>query len=82
MGTAVKTSIWKRAFFNQYNYILLGAGVVFAAATGSWLPAVVGLGAEILWMTLGVDTVPFRRWVAKQEAAENAQRVWLRSGPT
>ncbi len=75
MGTAVKTSIWKRAFFNQYNYILLGSSVIFSAAMGSWLPAVVGLGAEILWMTLGVDTVPFRKWVAKQEAAEGAQRL-------
>jgi hypothetical protein len=75
MGTAVKTSIWKRAFFNQYNYILLGASGVFSAAMGSWLPAVVGLGAEVLWMTLGVDTVPFRRWVAKQEATENEARI-------
>jgi hypothetical protein len=74
MGTAVKTSIWKRAFFNQYNYILLGSSAAFSAATGSWLPAVVGAGAEILWMTLGVDTKGFRRWVAKQEAKEDQQR--------
>jgi hypothetical protein len=74
MATAVKTSIWKRAFFNQYNYILLGSSALFSATTGSWLPAVVGLGAEILWMTLGVDTVPFRKWVAKQEAAEDEHR--------
>jgi hypothetical protein len=74
MGTAVKTSLWKRAFFNQYNYILLGSSALFSAVTGSVLPAVVGAGAEILWMTLGTDTKGFRRWVAKQEAKEDQQR--------
>jgi len=75
MGTAVKQSIWKRAFFNQYNYILLGATALFSAASGSVLPAVVGVGAEILWMTLGVDTKAFRGWVSKQDAKENEQRL-------
>jgi hypothetical protein len=75
MGTAVKTSIWKRAFFNQYNYILLGSSALFSIATQSWLPAVVGAGAEVLWMVLGVDTRRFRRWVASQEAKEEQQRL-------
>src|SRR5215831_5473279 len=75
MGTAVKTSIWKRAFFNQYNYILLGSSALFSLATQSWLPAVVGAGAEVLWMVLGVDTKGFRRWVAGQEAKENQERL-------
>jgi hypothetical protein len=75
MGTAVKTSLWKRAFFNQYNYILLGSSALFSAATGSWLPAVVGAGAEVLWMVLGVDTKMFRRWVAKQESKETQAQL-------
>jgi hypothetical protein len=75
MGTAVKQSIWKRAFFNQYNYILLGATALFSAASGSVLPAVIGVGAEVLWMALGVDTKLFRRWVAAQDAKENEQRL-------
>jgi hypothetical protein len=75
MGTAVKQSIWKRAFFNQYNYILLGSTALFSAATGSVLPAVVGAGAEVLWMVLGVDTPMFRRWVAKQDAKEAELRA-------
>src|SRR5215471_10456781 len=75
MGTAVKTSIWKRAFFNQYNYILLGSTALFTLASGSWLPAVAGVGAEILWMVLGVDTKGFRRWVAAQDAKEEQQRL-------
>jgi hypothetical protein len=75
MGTAVKQSIWKRAFFNQYNYILLGSTALFTAATGSVLPAVVGVGAEVLWMVLGVDTKVFRRWVAAQDAKEEQARL-------
>jgi flagellar biosynthesis GTPase FlhF len=75
MGTAVKTSLWKRAFFNQYNYILLGSTALFSLATGSWLPAVVGMGAEVLWMVLGVDTKGFRRWVATQESKEEQLRL-------
>ena len=75
MATAVKQSLWKRAFFNQYNYILLGSTALFSAATGSVLPAVVGVGAEILWMVLGVDTKMFRNWVAAQDAKENEQRL-------
>jgi cell pole-organizing protein PopZ len=75
MATAVKTSLWKRAFFNQYNYILLGSSALLSATTGSWLPAVMGAGAEVLWMVLGVDTKFFRRWVSAQEAKENQQRL-------
>src|SRR5580765_2960561 len=75
MGTAVKQSIWKRAFFNQYNYILLGSTALFSLASGSVLPAVVGVGAEVLWMVLGVDTKMFRRWVAAQDAKEMQQRL-------
>jgi hypothetical protein len=75
MGTGVKISLWKRAFFNQYNYILLGSSALFSLATGSVLPAVMGAGAEVLWMVLGVDTKGFRRWAAGQEAKENQQRL-------
>src|SRR4029434_7362788 len=75
MATAVKQSLWKRAFFNQYNYILLGSTALFTAATGSWLPAVVGVGAEILWMVLGVDSKGFRRWVGAQDAKESQKRL-------
>jgi len=68
-------SLLKRALFNQYNYILLGSTALFTATTGSWLPAVLGAGAEILWLVLGADTRAFRNWVAKQESAEAQQRL-------
>jgi hypothetical protein len=68
-------SVLKRAVLNQYNYIFLGGAGLFALAMGSWLPALVGMGAEILWVVLGADSGPFRRWVAIQESKEEKQRI-------
>lgn len=65
-----KRSIWSRAFWNQYNLILLGGAGLFAIATWSWLPLLVGAGAEALWMVLGADSRLFRHWVDKQEKSE------------
>jgi hypothetical protein len=65
----------RRAFFNQYNYILLGSAALYAVATQSWLPAIVGLGAETLWLVLGADSGPFRRWAARQEEKEARQQL-------
>ena len=69
-----KKSLLRRAFANQYNYILLGGAGLFALATFSWLPLVVGAGIEALWLTFGPDTGFFRRWVEKQETAEARDR--------
>jgi hypothetical protein len=60
----------RRAFANQYNYILLAGAGLFAIATWSWLPLVVGAGVETLWLVLGADSKPFRRWVLAQESKE------------
>jgi uncharacterized membrane protein YccC len=60
---------------NQYNYIFLGGTGLISLAMGSWLPALVGVGAEILWVVLGADSAPFRRWVALQESREAKQRM-------
>jgi hypothetical protein len=65
----------KRAFANQYNYILLGAAGVFAIATFSWLPLVIGAGVETLWLVLGADSTPFRRWVLAQEKKEEQDEL-------
>ena len=69
-----KKSLVRRAFANQYNYILLGGAGLFALATFSWLPLVVGAGIEALWLTFGPDSGFFRRWVEKQESAEQRDR--------
>jgi hypothetical protein len=78
----------KRAFANQYNLILLGGAGLFALATFSWLPLVIGAGVETLWLVLGADSVPFRRWVLAQETKEaqaeleqQAQRALAELGP-
>lgn len=68
-------SLIKRALFNQYNYIMMGGAALFAVATGSWLPVVVGAGAEVLWLVLGADTSAFRKWVEKQEGKEAQTRL-------
>jgi hypothetical protein len=70
-------SLIKRALFNQYNYILLGGTFLFSLVSGSWLPAIVGLGAEVLWLVLGADSSVFRRWVDQQESKEAKQRMLL-----
>jgi len=68
-------SLLKRALFNQYNYIMMGAAGLFSVTTGSWLPALVGAGAEVLWLVLGADTRAFRHWVARQETKEARDRM-------
>jgi hypothetical protein len=65
-----KRGVFSRAFLNQYNLILIGGVGLFALATFSWLPLLIGAGAEALWMVLGADSTPFKRWVAKQESKE------------
>jgi hypothetical protein len=77
-----KRSIWNRAFWNQYNFILLGGMGLFAVATWSWLPLLVGAGAEALWMTLGADSRLFRHWVKNQEASEQKKLLAARSEST
>jgi hypothetical protein len=67
-------SVFGRAIFNQYNYIFLGGASLFSLAMGSWLPAVVGAGAEVLWVVLGADSRGFRRWAEKQDAKEEKER--------
>jgi hypothetical protein len=70
-----KDSPYRRAFFNQYNGILLGAAALFALATFSWLPLVVGAGLEALWMTFVPDSSVFRRWVGMQKSKESQENI-------
>src|SRR5215831_12082682 len=70
-----RPSVWRRAFANQYNFIFIGASALFALTTFSWIPLLLGAGAEALWLTLGADSTFFRRWVALQEGKERQQEV-------
>jgi hypothetical protein len=70
-----KRSLFHRAFWNQYNMIMMGAAGVFALATFTWIPLVLGAGVEALWLVLGSDSSPFKRWVALQEGLEGKQQL-------
>jgi hypothetical protein len=79
MGDEKKRSLLHRAFHNQYNYILLGAAAVFSAVTFTWIPALLGVGVEALWLVIGADSSPFKRWVAIQESLEERERLKKRA---
>lgn len=70
-----KPGLMTRAFWNQYNFILLGAAGLFSIATFTWIPLLLGAGAEALWLVLGADSAPFKRWVAIQESREEQERL-------
>jgi hypothetical protein len=60
----------KYAFVNQYNIIaLLGAGGM-SLALESFVPAVVAVAGEAIWLVVGPSTQFFRRWVASQTEGE------------
>ena len=70
-----KPSLFRRAFWNQYNFILLGAAGLFSVVTFTWIPLLLGAGVEALWLVLGSDSTPFKRWVAIQENLEDKERL-------
>ena len=70
-----KRSLFHRAFWNQYNFILMGAAALFSVVTFTWVPLMLGAGAEALWLFLGADSSPFKRWVAIQESQEEKVRL-------
>jgi len=72
-----KRSLFHRAFWNQYNYILMGGAALFSLATFTWIPLMLGAGIEALWLFLGSDSTPFKRWVAIQESQEERERLKL-----
>jgi hypothetical protein len=74
-----KRSLFHRAFHNQYNYILMGAAGLFSIVTFAWLPLLIGGGIEALWLVLGADSSPFKRWVAIQESLEAREELEQRA---
>jgi hypothetical protein len=73
--TTDKPSLYRLAFLNQYNAILLGGAGLFALATYSWLPAVVGAGLEALWMTFVPDSGVFKRWATQRNARQAQEQL-------
>lgn len=69
-----RPSYFKYAFANVYNLALLGGVAVASAATADWGLAVIGGGVEALWLIIGADSAPFRRWVERRHRALVAQQ--------
>ncbi len=65
-----RPSYFRYAFANLYNLSLLGGAAVAAAATDDWAVAAIAGGLEVIWLAIGADTAPFRRWVDRQHRKE------------
>jgi len=63
------------AFYSQYNLILLGGSALFSLASASALPLAVGVGLELLWLSVGPLLPAFRRRVDAQADAERRARL-------
>src|SRR2546423_385618 len=60
---------YRYAFHNVYNYTLLSGIAAASLLTQQWWMAVVGVGAEALWMIFGPDSKLLRSfWFDKQHA--------------
>lgn len=68
----------KYAFANVYNLALLGGAAVAAAATADWGVALIAGGLEALWLLIGADSAPFRRWVEREHRARLSEQAKTR----
>ena len=71
-------SYLKYAFANAYNLSLFGGALAVAAGTGDWGLAVIASGLEAIWLFIGADTAPFRRWADRQHRARLLEAARVR----
>jgi len=69
---APRSSYAARAFFLQYNLILLGGSALFSLASASPLPLAAGASAELLWLLIGSNLGSVRRWLDGREPVAEA----------
>jgi hypothetical protein len=69
-GVIDRAGLLRRAFFNQYNLILLGGAAAFALALTSYWPLVVAGVGELVWMAFGAGSGWFRGVVERQQSRE------------
>lgn len=66
----------RAALFNQYNVILALGALAFAVALASWVPVIVGLLGEAVWLFVGPRLESFRRSAdARGVRAHNARAI-------
>ena len=75
MTTATQASFVSTAFYSQYNLILLGGSALFSLASASPLPLLLGVAAEVLWLSLGPRLPAFRRHVQQRLEGERRARL-------
>jgi hypothetical protein len=69
-GVIDRAGLLRRAFFNQYNLILLGGAAAFALALTSYWPLVAAGVGELVWMAFGAGSGWFRGVVERQQSRE------------
>jgi hypothetical protein len=57
-----------RAFTVQYNLILLGGSALFSLALASLVPLAAGAIGELVWLLVGSNLGPVRRWLDQRAA--------------
>jgi hypothetical protein len=75
MTTQAAPSYVSTAFYSQYNLILLGGSALFSLASASPVPILIGMAAELVWLSLGPRLPVFRRQVEQQADSERRSRV-------
>jgi hypothetical protein len=69
-GVIDRAGLLRRAFFNQYNLILLGGAAAFALALSSYWPLLAAGVAEVVWITIGGGSAWWRAVAERQQARE------------
>src|SRR5689334_305310 len=77
----LRPSYLARAFFLQYNLILLGGAGLFSLAAASPLPLAAGAGAELVWLLVGANLGGVRRWLDRRDAAAEPEAAPLATEP-
>jgi hypothetical protein len=75
MTSQTAPSYVSTAFYSQYNLILLGGSALFALASASPVPLLVGIAGELVWLGVGPRLPVFRRKVEEQVDSERRAKV-------
>lgn len=71
----------RAALLNQYNVILAVGLLAFGAALASWLPVLIGLLGEAVWLFVGPRLESFRRHADSLEARADTARAMQALSP-
>src|SRR3954471_115618 len=74
-ATAPAPGYVARAFYSQYNLILLGGSALFSLASASPWPLAIGVGVELFWLGVGPRLAAFRRRVDQRADAERRAQL-------